>query len=134
MLRQLAIVLLAGFVAASPALAKNEKNKGNNNVENAGEVLLEAVITAAEIAIIYDYIAKYGTAAFGPPQGLPPGIAKNLARGKPLPPGIAKRYLPQDLLAQLPPRPGYEWLAVGRDILLVVAATAIIVDVLNDVL
>jgi hypothetical protein len=71
---------------------------------------------------------------FGPPQGLPPGIAKNLARGKPLPPGIAKRYLPQSLLVQLPPRSGYEWIAVGRDILLVVAATAVIVDVLSDVL
>ena len=28
------------------------------------------------------------------PQSLPPGIAKNLARGKPLPPGIAKRAVP----------------------------------------
>jgi Ni/Co efflux regulator RcnB len=37
-------------------------------------------------------------------------------------------------LAQLPPRPGYEWLAVDRDILLVVAATEIIVGILRDVL
>jgi hypothetical protein len=32
------------------------------------------------------------------PQALPPGIAKNVARGKPLPPGIAKRAVPADLL------------------------------------
>ena len=32
------------------------------------------------------------------PQSLPPGIAKNVARGKPLPPGIAKRAVPADLL------------------------------------
>jgi Ni/Co efflux regulator RcnB len=131
MLRQLAVILLAGLVATTPALAKNDKNKGSNEPQNAGEVLLEAAITAAEIAIIYDYIAQNGTAPFGQPQGLPPGIAKNLARGKPLPPGIAKRYLPQNLLVQLP-RPGYEWLVVDDDILLVIAATSVIVDVLQD--
>jgi len=41
-------------------------------------------------------------------QPLPPGIAKNVARGKPLPPGIAKKALPADLLL-LAPR-------VGRDV------------------
>jgi len=49
-------------------------------------------------------------------------------------PGIAKRYLPDGLLAQLAPRPGYEWLAVGRDIQLVVASTGVIVDVLHGAL
>jgi len=131
MLRQLAVIVLAGLVAIAPAVAKNNKNKGGGDVDSAGEVLLEAVITAAEIAIIYDYVARYGTAPFGQPQGLPPGIAKNLARGKPLPPGIAKRYLPQNLQIQLP-RPGYEWLIVDNDILLVIAATSVIVDVLQD--
>ena len=31
-------------------------------------------------------------------EALPPGIAKNVARGKPLPPGIAKKALPNDLV------------------------------------
>jgi hypothetical protein len=31
-------------------------------------------------------------------QPLPPGIAKNVARGKPLPPGIAKRAVPAELV------------------------------------
>jgi Ni/Co efflux regulator RcnB len=131
MLRLLAVILLAGLVATSPALAKNDKNTGSDDASSAGEALLEAAITAAEIAIIYDYVAQNGSAPFGQPQGLPPGIAKNLARGKPLPPGIAKRYLPQNLLVQLP-RPGYEWLVVDDDILLVLAATSVIVDVLQD--
>ena len=64
-------------------------------------------------------------------QGLPPGVAKNLARGKPLPPGIAKRYLPPDLLGRLPARPGYEWVAVGSDIALIAIATGVIVDILS---
>ena len=32
-------------------------------------------------------------------QPLPPGIAKNVARGKPLPPGIANRAVPAELIA-----------------------------------
>jgi hypothetical protein len=64
--------------------------------------------------------------------GLPPGIAKKVARGKPLPPGIAKKLSPQ-MLAQLPPRPGYEYAQVGADIVLIETATRLVVDILKDV-
>jgi hypothetical protein len=64
--------------------------------------------------------------------GLPPGIAKKVARGKPLPPGIAKKLSPQ-MLAHLPPRPGYEYAQVGADIVLIETATRLVVDVLKDV-
>src|SRR5262245_12550800 len=33
---------------------------------------------------------------------LPPGIAKNVARGKPLPPGIAKKKVPTTIVRHLP--------------------------------
>ena len=131
-------LLTVGLLALGslqPALAGNHKNKdrGQGKEQDAGDLLLDVAITAAEAAIIYEFIGEYGVAPFGGvPQGLPPGIAKNLARGKPLPPGIAKRYLPGTLLGRLPTRPGYEWLVVDSDILLVVAATAVIVDVLAD--
>jgi len=65
---------------------------------------------------------------------LPPGIRKNLARGKPLPPGIAKKMLPPDLVRALPERPGYEVVQVGWDVVLVEVATGIIRDVLMDVI
>jgi hypothetical protein len=65
---------------------------------------------------------------------LPPGIAMNLARGKPLPPGIAKRTLPPELISTLPVRPGYEYLAVGNDVVLVNTTTDIIADVISNVL
>lgn len=67
-----------------------------------------------------------------PVQPLPPGIARNLARGKPLPPGIAKRYAPSGLLLQLVPRPGYEILIAGASVLLVHAASGIVHDVLSE--
>lgn len=69
--------------------------------------------------------------------GLPPGIAKNLARGKPLPPGIAKqmRPLPPELVRELPPPPqGYERVVVDGKILLVNATTQIVSDVIANVI
>ena len=66
-------------------------------------------------------------------KSLPPGMRKRLARGKPLPPGIAKQVLPAPLLNQLPRHPGYEWRAVGADLVLV-AASGLIADILLDVL
>ena len=66
-------------------------------------------------------------------SALPPGIRKNLARGKPIPPGIAKRAVPGPMLAKLPRYPGYEWQILGSDLVLVATATAVIADVLFDV-
>lgn len=66
-------------------------------------------------------------------QALPPGIAKNLARGKPLPPGIAKRLNPE-LTNQLPYYPGYEWQQVGADAVLVNTASQVVQEVLRGVL
>jgi Ni/Co efflux regulator RcnB len=65
-------------------------------------------------------------------ESLPPGIQRNLERGKPLPPGIAKRFDGQ-LASQLPRYPGYEWERVGDDVVLIEAVTRIVVDVLVDV-
>mgnify|MGYP001822283075 CR=1 FL=1 len=68
-------------------------------------------------------------------KSLPPGIAKNLRRGKPLPPGIAKQALPDGLVRLLPPAPrGYERIVLAGKILLVEIATQVIHDVLEDVI
>jgi hypothetical protein len=102
----------------------NKGNKGGKADPGAVGVL----IGTSDRRIIQDYFRVNPH----PPQALPPGIAKNLARGKPLPPGIAKRYLPPGLVGRLPPRPGYEWVAVGRDVALVAIATGIVADILKD--
>lgn len=119
------------------AVGKGKQGNGDkggrpNQPGKAGKGSADAVgllISGDERRIINDYFRLNPY----PAQGLPPGVAKNLARGKPLPPGIAKRYLPPGLLGRLPARPGYEWVAVGRDIALVAIATGIIVDILSDV-
>lgn len=95
--------------------------------------------TGAEIEIIRDYYARAhqdaGKAKSGKQshKALPPGIARNLARGKPLPPGIAKQALPGDLSRRLPPvRDGYERVIVDGRVLLVEIATQVIHDILAD--
>jgi Ni/Co efflux regulator RcnB len=61
-------------------------------------------------------------------------IAKNLARGKPLPPGIAKQQLPDGLVHALPAPPrGYERIIVDGKVLLVEIATQVIHDILTDI-
>lgn len=69
----------------------------------------------------------------GPASSLPPGIAKNLARGKPLPPGIAKKF-DNRLIGKLPRYDGYEWRQAGTDVVLVTLATGLIYEVLRNVL
>jgi len=70
---------------------------------------------------------------WSPGPSLPPGIQKNLARGKPLPPGIAKK-LDSRLIGRLPHYDGYEWQQAGTDLLLVTIATGVIYEVLHGVL
>jgi Ni/Co efflux regulator RcnB len=64
---------------------------------------------------------------------LPPGIRKNLARGKPLPPGIAMKAPPPRYIERLPRYEGYEWRVYGTDLVLVAIGTAIVADILNGV-
>lgn len=66
-------------------------------------------------------------------EPLPPGIQRRLERGKPLPPGIAQRF-DGPIANQLPRYPGYEWERVGADVVLIEAATRVVVDVLVDAL
>jgi hypothetical protein len=94
--------------------------------------------TSLEITIIRDYYGNHDHShaprGKGKHKSLPPGIAKNLARGKPLPPGIAKAYLPGDLVAALPPaRRGYERVIVDGRIVLVEIATQVVRSVLYDI-
>ena len=73
---------------------------------------------------------NYGLTGY---DSLPPGIAKNLARGKPLPPGIAKKTVPASMLGQLPYYPGYEWKIVGDDLVLIALSTAVVTAIINSV-
>jgi len=69
-------------------------------------------------------IAKKGT--------LPPGIAKQLVRNGHLPPGLEYRDLPPDLIVQLPPvAPAYRYVIADDRVMLIRAATNVILDILQ---
>jgi len=104
----------------------------------ASEVGIDVVFTDGEASIIRAYYRDHTAQQNGKKKdtrGLPPGIAKNLQRGKPLPPGIAKRALPSSLNALLPPPPdGYERIELSGKVLLVEIATQVIRDILDDII
>lgn len=134
-------LLLSTIVTIQPVLAdpppgKGNPNKGNQgnqgNQGNNGSADLAVNLAIAGITAIaaHNLATNYGVVGYAP---LPPGIAKNLARGKPLPPGIAKKYPPNAMLSQLPYHPGYEWRVAGSDLILVAIGSAIVADVLRNV-
>lgn len=102
----------------------NSGHQGNGNDWHGGPS-----IDVGGVRIILNDNRNYWNAG----TALPPGIQKNLARGKPLPPGIAKK-LDGRLLGRLPHYDGYEWRQAGTDLILVALASGLIYEVLHDVL
>lgn len=119
-----AVLLLALAGTSADAQGKG-RGKSNDDVRVANSKV-KGPGTDVEIRIIRDYFLSQSHK----PKSLPPGIAKNLARGKPLPPGIAKSQVPDDLIVLLPARSESRWLIAG-DVVLLVDATDLIVDVVR---
>lgn len=107
----------------------------------AGEIGVDVNFSDGEISIIRAYYRDHAAPHSGKNNGnkngrktLPPGIQKNLQRGKQLPPGIAKQALPHGLISVLPPPPrGFERIELSGKVLLVETATQVIHDVLEDI-
>ena len=131
-------------VCATP-VAVQAQGRGNGNGRGHGgggghraEVEATANVMGVEVTLSADmrneiqsfYAARPASNA----ESLPPGIRRNLARGKPLPPGIAKKVAPADLRSRVRLREGYELVEVGLDVFLVEVATNMIHDVLMDVI
>jgi len=111
-----------------PGQADKPRKNWKQGKEHVQEELWLPVIKVDEarrFALLHD---------FGGQKPLPPGIRKNLMRGKPLPPGIAKKRLPDPYLAWLPSRPGYEWRPYGTDLVLVSPSSGLVAHVIVDVL
>lgn len=106
----------------------NGKNKGQQSQDGGVSVTLSTA--GITISTARSYAVQAGATGY---SSLPPGIRKNLARGKPLPPGIAKKMVPGPMLTRLPVHPGYEWRVAGNDLILVAIATAVVADVLTGV-
>ena len=130
----LALVSSPVWADPPPGRGKPDKSvrqagkKGGEGKKDAGSVALVRAGISAEAArrlAVEAHLTGY--------RALPPGIAKNLARGKPLPPGIARKTVPSSLLGRLPHHAGYEWQVAGTDLILVAVATDIVAEVLSGV-
>lgn len=110
-----------------------DKGKGKDKDSDAregqrdGAALVSVSISSQQARLL---AVQGGHTGYKP---LPPGIRKNLARGKRLPPGIAKQVAPAGMVRQLPQYPGYEWQVCGSDLVLVAVGTLIVAAVLNAV-
>jgi len=106
---------------------QQDKGKKNNHQEGGPAAVTFGDVRFEDIRRIA--IANHCTGY----ESLPPGIRKNLARGKALPPGIAKKMVPGPVLRELPGYDGYEWRVYGSDLVLVSIASEIIENVLEGV-
>jgi hypothetical protein len=124
-----------GKGGGKPAHAGAQKNHGKpggdaTTAATAAAVIANVLLSDRDRVTIRQYFEQHPR----PATDLPPGIAKNLARGKPLPPGIAKRGVPNDLWSRLSIPAGYELQTVGTDVVLIEAGTRVLADILRDVL
>jgi hypothetical protein len=126
MFRSLAIAAALTLTALQPGTVQAKPP------QRQSASVADVVFSEVEKRLIREYYSGQAHAAAA--DDLPPGIRKKLARGKPLPPGIAKRFLPGELEAQLPAHAGTVRRVVGADVVLVAAATGVILDILFDVI
>jgi hypothetical protein len=120
-----ALAMLAGFTLTSDLQA--QRGRGRQK-ETEVRVQQSVGFTVAERRIVAEFFTTHRQEV----EALPPGIARNLARGKRLPPGIAKRQIPSALHAQLPTRVGVE-VSIFGDRIVLLEASGVVVDILEGI-
>lgn len=104
------------------------KNAERNGV--SAESLLAVGATAATLA---GYLGPQRELLAVGAAPLPPGIRKNLARGKPMPPGLAWKPAPPSVIELLPVVEEHRWVMSGTDLILVAAGTMVVGQILENV-
>jgi hypothetical protein len=150
MRRALALVIPALLIGvASPAWAdkdKDNKGKGNKHGHGGGPAVVvqpvRVVVPDRDRVVVYQYYRSEYSAGRCPPglakKGngcLPPGQAKKLwVIGQPLPPAVVYEPVPRAVVQQLAPvPPGYDYVRVDNDVLLMDMTNRMVADVVNDI-
>ena len=120
------LAILAGFTVTSDLQAQQ-----GGAQHNEAEVPVQPSVgfSVRERQIVAEFFATHRHEA----EALPPGIARNLARGKRLPPGIAKRPIPSGLQDEFPTRAGVE-VSIFCDRIVLLEASGLVVDILEGIL
>jgi len=119
--------LFTTAMQADPPENKGKSDKNQLSVDLGFSATVTAGISFGDARQLATHYKLTGS------KPLPPGIRKNLARGKPLPPGIAKTRMPDSFTRNLPEHEGHVWRQAGIDLVLVVAGSLIISDILEGV-
>lgn len=134
-MKKLLFVCAISLLATTTAASAKPDHKYGKYKDSQLEATLEIAISIADRNVIHDYMRRHYNPKKCPPglakkrNGcLPPGIAKKYAMGQALPPGIKKKGVPNDLLSQLTPIAGYQYIQVDKDVLLISEATKHVVD------
>jgi hypothetical protein len=149
--RALALVIPALLLGiAAPAWADRDKGKGNKHGHGnrGGPVVIvqpvRVVVPDRDRAVVYQYYRTEFSAGRCPPglvrKGngcLPPGQANQAKKlyviGQPLPPAVVHQPVPPAVVQQLAPvPPGYEYVRVDDDVLLMDMTNRMVADVVND--
>jgi hypothetical protein len=153
MRRALALVIPALLIGlASPAWADKDKDKGgkgNKHGHGGGPAVvvqpIRVVVPDRDRAVVYQYYRTEYSAGRCPPglakKGngcLPPGQAKGPPKlwvvGQPLPPTVFYEPVPRAVVQQLAPvPPGYDYVRVDNDVLLMDMTNRMVADVVNDI-
>lgn len=132
------IVLVMWLAAVMPSVSVAEPKKDHPQVATKADKKHQSEQSGAQLLVTAGISVSAARQLAGQHQligasALPPGIRKQLSRGKPLPPGLARHLNKPAFVAALPQHPGHEWQICGTDLLLVAVATAVVADILQDV-
>jgi len=129
-------------VAASKKNTSRKSSKAipvtNPIIRGINQILAVTAISTTGTAAIHDYHFNEYQAGRCPPglakkhNGcMPPGQAKKWAIGRPLPRDVVFYDLPSGINIG-PPPPGYRFVRVASDILMISIGTGMVMDAIND--
>lgn len=131
--RELFGILRAGIAASLTPIVWGQ-GKGKGHEKSAAQSRVRPVFSPQERSSIQAYVRD--TPGFLPAgvRALPPGLAKNVQRGKPLPPGWRKKMavFPPGLERGLPALPpGYRRVVVDRWAFIIAQSTNTVLDIID---
>lgn len=138
----LAFACSAAIAAKPDGEGNGHGNKRKQKVERQEEVKIGGHFGEQNREAAYDYYGKQRAAGRCPPglakknNGcMPPGQAKKWALGKPVPNTVVIYPVPQAVIIKIgTPPPGYKYIRVANDILLIAIGTRMVVDAIEDLM
>jgi hypothetical protein len=133
--------VLAAEAWADPGRGKGGPQGGQGRHGGGDSISINISIGGDDRAILQDYFGGMARRGHCPPglakknNGcMPPGQAKQWAKGRRLGPEVIFHNLPPDIYGRLHVPAGYRYVRVGADILMIAIGTGMVVDAVEDLM